>query len=82
MKRLRGKENEKKWRIHLDRKEDYDQACYSISNVKGPGWNTDSGHAGYGLPIDLAKWICDQLNKAEDCGWKADEWGHWVKNDC
>lgn len=29
------------------------------------GWETDGGADGYGLPKELAQWICDKLN---NCG--------------
>jgi hypothetical protein len=72
----------KKWKIHLDREEDYGDNCYSITlNEKYEGWRTDSGYAGYGLPKELAQWICDKLNKhGDDCPYHMDN-GFWQKNE-
>lgn len=70
-----------KWKIHLDREVSDDRA-YSITlNEKYGGWRTDSGYPGYGLPKDLAQWICDVLNKfGHDCPYEMNE-GDWIKND-
>lgn len=67
------------WKIHLDR-EDSDEYSYSITlNEEYGGWRTDSGYPGYGLPKDLAQWICDILNKHQDeCPFNMDS-GYWEK---
>jgi hypothetical protein len=72
---------EEKWHIHVDDDYDHeDENSYSISLQKGcSGWTTDSGYDGYGLPKDLAIWICDVLNEhGKDCPYKM-EYGYWVK---
>ena len=57
-----------KWYIKQDR--DYseeDQKIHSYTITTDPkysGWNTDSGHTGYGLPKELAEWICNKLNES------------------
>ncbi len=60
------------WSVHLDRENhpDYEnENRYSITlNESFGGWNTDSGHEGYGLPKELAEWICKTLNQCpENC---------------
>ncbi len=70
------------WHIHLDREDDdYIDNRFSLTlNKNEPGWNTDSGYVGYGLPKDLAQWICDTLNKSpHECPYKMDEYGMWSK---
>ncbi len=44
--------------------EDLEDHSWTISLNKNPGWSTDDGYDGYGLPYDLAKWICDVLNES------------------
>lgn len=71
-----------KWTIHQDRCEgETDIDCYTITLKEGRrGWNTDSGARGYGLPKELAQWICDILNKSgEDCPYTTDGW-EWEKS--
>lgn len=71
-----------KWQIHQDRDEDEPEIrSYSITLGKEyGGWNTDSGYEGYGLPKELAQWICDTLNKNnESCPYKMNKWGSWQK---
>jgi len=62
--------NKEKWVIHLDGNQDVnekDKSCWSITtNPDYPGWNTDSAYYGYGLPKELAQWICDQLNRSQE----------------
>lgn len=69
-----------KWVPHLDREDDNGEDAWSITNnPEYSGWNTDSGYTGYGLPFELAQWICDQLNKTEEkCPYKNNE-GYWEK---
>jgi hypothetical protein len=44
------------------------------------GWKTDSGYDGYGLPKELAQWICDILNESEKkCPFSISEYGSWEK---
>ena len=71
---------EMKWEIHLDREESDDEA-YSITlNKEYGGWNTDSGYPGYGLPKELAEWICQTLNDhGKNCPYKMDDYGYWKK---
>lgn len=65
-----------KWHVHLDREDNdpeyAEEPRYSITtNPKYEGWKTDSGSMGYGLPKELAQWICDVLNKhGKDCPYK------------
>lgn len=70
-----------KWVIHLDREEaDPDNACWSISlNANQPGWYTDRGYQDYGLPKELAQWICDTLNESnKECPYETD-WNGFKK---
>ena len=74
-----------KWYIHLAREEDieYENECrYSITlNPKESGWHTDGGYQGYGLPKELAQWICDTLNThGKDCPYTM-YGGWWAKNE-
>lgn len=73
--------NRAKWCIHLDR-ERSDEEEYRWSITQDPsrtGWETDSGYCGYGLPKELAQWICDRLNESEiECPYKM-KMGIWVK---
>jgi hypothetical protein len=75
-----------KWKVHLDRDEEeeyYKAECrYSITTDKRhPGWNTDSGYVGYGLPKELAQWICDILNEhGKNCPYTMQD-GWWDKNE-
>lgn len=54
-----------KWRIHYDYKEIYHDS-WTISTIDNRGWETDSASRGYGLPKELAQWICDQLNASKE----------------
>lgn len=72
-----------KWYVHLDRddrKEYEKEPRYSITtDIETSGWRTDSGYEGYGLPKELAQWICDTLNKhGKDCPYIMDN-GYWGK---
>lgn len=68
------------WYIHLDYNIDDGDCRYSITlDPKESGWRTDSGYAGYGLPKELAQWICDVLNKhGKDCPYVMNN-GFWEK---
>lgn len=70
-----------KWNIYIDREQEYEGDRYSITlNKEYPGWNTDSGYEGYGLPKELAQWICDTLNNhGNDCKYHMDNYGNWEK---
>jgi hypothetical protein len=72
-----------KWEIHIDRDfvDDLEIESYSITlNKKWGGWNTDSGYEGYGLPKELAIWICDILNQSDEKPpYEMDKYGSWVK---
>lgn len=59
-----------------------DQPRFTITqNPKYPGWDTDHGEYGYGLPKELAQWICDQLNNSKiKCPFKMEQ-GSWVKDE-
>ena len=72
-----------KWQVHLDRdeREQYKtEPRYSIStDPEYGGWRTDSGYEGYGLPKELAQWMCDVLNKhGADCPYEFSQ-GWWSK---
>lgn len=75
-----------KWITHYN--DDYynpewgDQPRFTITqNDKYSGWDTDHGAYGYGLPKELAQWICDQLNNSkEECPFKM-YLGVWVKKE-
>lgn len=74
-----------KWYVHLDREESKEYESehrYSITMEPGhEGWHTDSGYQGYGLPKELAQWICDTLNEhGKDCPYKM-YGGWWDKNE-
>lgn len=71
------------WKIHQERDEDDPEIrCYTLTLRKGfEGWNTDSGYHGYGLPKELAQWICDTLNKSnESCPYEMNAYGTWRKS--
>lgn len=73
-----------KWNIHQDREEDDpDLESYSITlNPEYGGWNTDSGYNGYGLPKQLAKWICKILNDSKQVPpYQMDQYGYWKKDE-
>ena len=60
--------NRSEWHIKQDRyfsPENEQLHSYTITNdLNFCGWNTDSGYDGYGLPKELAQWICDILNES------------------
>jgi hypothetical protein len=75
------------WKVHLDRKDNEiykDEARWSITNgldVDCGGWKTDSGYDGYGLPKELAEWICKILNESNtECPYVNNN-GYWEKVD-
>lgn len=58
--------------------EDLEDHSWTISTTEDPGWRTDSGYNGYGLPFALASWICDVLNESgKECPYALDDetWG-------
>lgn len=69
-----------KWQIHQDREKDdpeIDSYTITLDGYCG-GWNTDSGYNGYGLPKDLAQWICDTLNNSTvQVPYVMDKYGYW-----
>lgn len=73
------------WHVHLDCEEgpeyENDHKYTITQNPKEPGWRTDSGYDGYGLPKQLAQWICDTLNEhGKDCPYiMCGRW--WNKNE-
>lgn len=76
-----------KWHVHLDRdenefnKDDGDHRYSLTLNPKHEGWCTDSGYQGYGLPRELAQWICDIVNEhGKDCPYEM-YGGWWSKKD-
>lgn len=78
--------NRAKWHIHQDYayedKSDIDDNCDSwtiTTNPKFSGWRTDTGYEGYGLPKELAQWICNQLNKSDEISPYIREKAEWVK---
>lgn len=78
--------NRAKWFIKQDRffsKEGQELQSWTITtNPEFSGWNTDSGYDGYGLPKELAEWICNHLNTAvfEEPPYIRER-GFWVKNE-
>lgn len=51
---------------------------WTISQVNEPAWGTDMGWNGYGLPYNVAKWICDRLNECnQKCPYEQYEDGSW-----
>ncbi len=68
------------WKIHQDREEDDSLNSYSITlDGEYGGWRTDSGYDGYGLPKELAIWICEILNQSKkECPFTF-EFGCWKK---
>ncbi len=71
-----------KWKIYQDREPNDDEIdSFSLTlNDEYEGWNTDSGYGGYGLPKELAQWICDALNESKiPCPYKMNEYGDWRK---
>lgn len=72
--------NKVKWFIRSE--SEYNDQSYTITqNPKISGWNTDSGCEGYGLPKDLAQWICDILNEyGKDCPYLTEKY-FWKKNE-
>ncbi len=71
-----------KWYAHQDRDPELESIeSYTLTtNPDKEGWNTDSGYAGYGLPKELAQWICDILNQSgKKCPYEQDRFGLWVK---
>ena len=73
-----------KWYIHQDRDcEDPELHSYTLTqNKHEPGWRTDSGYPGSGLPKELAQWICNTLNESQKkAPYKQDKYGCWEKNN-
>jgi hypothetical protein len=76
------KEKSMRWKIHQDIGIENEQIqSFSITlNPEYCGWNTDSGYEGYGLPKELAEWICNILNQSEEtCPYEMDKYGTWKK---
>lgn len=74
--------NNSKWKILQDRDEDCPELnSYTITlNENYTGWNTDSGYDGYGLPKELAEWICETLNTyGKDCPFTMCKYGIWER---
>jgi hypothetical protein len=68
------------WKVHIDTDSiDGNRASLTL-DVKYGGWQTDGGYEGYGLPKDLAQWICDVLNERNDCPYIMFH-GCWRKKD-
>jgi hypothetical protein len=61
--------------------EDDEERSWSISTIQEyGGWHTDSGSKGYGLPKELAQWICEKLNSTKEiCPYKNTYTGTWEK---
>jgi len=70
--------NRAKWFIHSE--DGFGHDCSSISMIPNTaGWETDSGYKSYGLPKELAQWICDRLNESDvECPFTQD-WRGWIK---
>ena len=71
-----------KWQIHQDRNFELPNIdSYTITQKKDKaGWKTGSGCEGYGLPKELAQWICDRLNESNEiCPYYMSEYGDWKK---
>ena len=79
--------NRVKWSVHIEecRKDSkYEEGSrYTITlDAKTPGWRTDSGYEGYGLPKPLAQWICDRLNESDvECPYKMNTWEGFKKRE-
>lgn len=58
-----------RWTIKQDREiSEQNDEIHSWTITNNPdknGWNTDGGFDGYGLPKELAQWICNILNNYE-----------------
>lgn len=69
------------FKIHVDYHREYepDECVYSITlDENSPGWETDSAYPGYGLPKELAEWICSTLNeKINECPYEM-SFGYWT----
>ncbi len=59
-----------KWYIKQQRdKSEHNDSIQSWTITTNPeycGWITDSGCDEYGLPKELAQWICDKLNAQDE----------------
>lgn len=54
-----------KWYIHSERPEN--DNCWTITNLQNvPGWETDGGYEGYGLPKEIAQIIIRYLNNHDE----------------
>ena len=59
-----------------------DEVWTITTNSKYEGWETDGNFNGYGLPKELAQWICDILNAdGSNPPYIMDQWGSWRKNE-
>lgn len=74
---------EYKWSLHLETSHcDDGESRYSLTtDSKYAGWNTDSGYNGYGLPKELAEWICKILNKSNEEPPMIMGSHMWIKNE-
>lgn len=67
-----------KWYIHTLSNDNFDAYTLTTS-PRCPGWSTDMGYHEYGLPKELAQWICDKLNESKDeCPFEMID-GDWEK---
>lgn len=74
-----------RWYIKQDRfkstESDEIDSFTITTNPEFSGWRTDSGYEGYGLPKELAQWICDILNQSEEDPPFIRNNGIWTRNE-
>ncbi len=65
--------------IQDDNASSTEDESWTLSQVNEPGWSTDMGYNGYGIPYNVAKWICDRLNESnQKCPYEQDDDGCWI----
>lgn len=68
------------WYVHSNKyNSNHSENCSISTDPKCEGWCTDSGATGYGIPRDLALWICDKLNASKDNSPYQGCWMGWEK---
>ena len=72
------------WYIKQDRysnkKNDELDSWTITTNPDYCGWKTEAGFQGYGLPKELAQWICDKLNQCDNPPYIRKK-GRWEKHE-
>ena len=68
--RLRGRRRMPKWYVTIDKQSSYidepDECVWTVSRYPNcTGWNTDSGHSGYGLTKADAEELANAANEIE-----------------